>query len=165
MTKLSGIAVLAMVCCVGARHVFAEPAQAGSPSSTNAVHSVESMAYPAIAHAARMQGPVVLKAIVDATGTVTGATPTVPDEPILRDAAVANLLSWRFRPQSAGTYDVIYNFRISRGVCSDYAKSFFVVEPTRPIRVEVVTCTYVIGAVFDPDPPYREMTYPADALE
>ncbi len=54
--------------------------------------------YPEIARKPRLEGVVVLEAVITAAGSVEGATVVKSAHPILDDAARRALLQWRYRP-------------------------------------------------------------------
>jgi periplasmic protein TonB len=60
------------------------------------VHRVEP-AYPTLARAARVQGEVVLSAIIDANGQITNLQ-LVSGHPMLVPAALAAVREWRYKP-------------------------------------------------------------------
>ncbi len=53
--------------------------------------------YPPLALAARVQGPVVLQCVITTEGNVSEIT-VVSGHPLLKDAAVAAVSRWRYRP-------------------------------------------------------------------
>jgi len=60
------------------------------------VHRVEPV-YPTLARAARVQGEVVLSAIIDANGQITNLQ-LVSGHPMLVPAALAAVREWRYKP-------------------------------------------------------------------
>jgi len=60
------------------------------------VHRVEP-AYPPLARAARVQGDVVLSAIIDVNGQITNLQ-LVSGHPMLVPAAIAAVKEWRYKP-------------------------------------------------------------------
>jgi TonB family protein len=78
---------------------------AGSASTDKARNSLkpleliryEPLEYPSIAKAARVQGPVDLEIVVGRDGSITQVTP-IKGHPMLVDAAVQGVKSWKFRP-------------------------------------------------------------------
>lgn len=53
--------------------------------------------YPPLARSARIQGPVVLTALISQTGTMKNVT-AVSGHPMLVPAALAAVSQWRYRP-------------------------------------------------------------------
>ena len=53
--------------------------------------------YPAIAKSARVQGPVVLRAVISRTGTIENLQ-VLSGHPLLVRAAVEAVQQWRYRP-------------------------------------------------------------------
>ena len=62
----------------------------------NLVHRVEPI-YPPLARAARIQGPVLLQAIISKQGTIESLR-VVSGHPMLVQAAVSAVQQWRYRP-------------------------------------------------------------------
>jgi protein TonB len=60
------------------------------------VHDVAPV-YPAIARSARVQGVVIVEAVIDATGRVSG-TRLLRSIPLLDEAALAAVRQWVFTP-------------------------------------------------------------------
>ena len=62
----------------------------------NLVHKVQP-AYPPLARAARIQGPVVLRAIISKAGTIENLQ-VLSGHPLLVPAAIDAVRQWRYRP-------------------------------------------------------------------
>lgn len=62
----------------------------------NLIYRVQPV-YPAIAHQARIQGPVQLRAIISKAGTIENLT-VVSGHPMLVSAAIEAVRQWRYRP-------------------------------------------------------------------
>jgi protein TonB len=75
------------------------------------VHQVQPV-YPAIARAARMQGTVVLVAVINREGTIQGLH-AVSGPPMLVNAAMDAVRQWRYRPYMLGTQPVEVETQIS----------------------------------------------------
>lgn len=60
------------------------------------IHKIEP-AYPTLARSARVQGDVVLSAVVDANGEISNRQ-LVSGHPMLIPAAIARVKQWRYRP-------------------------------------------------------------------
>ncbi len=65
-------------------------------------------AYPAVAKAAKAQGPVQVQITVDESGNVTAAAVT-EGHPLLRDAALEAARQWQFKPTELGGKQVKVN--------------------------------------------------------
>ena len=53
--------------------------------------------YPALARSARVQGPVVLRAVISRTGTIENLQ-ILSGHPLLTAAAIEAVRQWRYRP-------------------------------------------------------------------
>jgi TonB family protein len=86
-------------------------APAPAPSTELCVTHVETLHYPTLARQARVQGEIKVSAMVDETGKVILPAASA-GSPLLRDAAIANLRKWTFRPSPSGSFtiDVAYEF-------------------------------------------------------
>ena len=80
------------------------------------VSSSEAMQYPALAHAARREGVVVLQVKMDDDGKVVSARAISGSKMLIPDT-LANVVKWRFRPNSNKTAVVIYEFHLVEGKC------------------------------------------------
>ena len=60
------------------------------------VHSVQPT-YPAGTRPGEVQGTMVLKAVIDENGNVSGAK-VIEGNPVLADAAINAVKQWRYRP-------------------------------------------------------------------
>ena len=75
------------------------------------VHQVQPV-YPAIARAARMEGTVVLVAVINRDGSIQGLH-AVSGPPMLVNAAMDAVRQWRYRPYMLGTQPVEVETQIS----------------------------------------------------
>ncbi len=73
-----------------------EPLKVSSLSEGMIVRRVQPI-YPEIARLARVQGPVVIAAVIDTNGRITSLR-LVSGHPMLVDAAMEALRQWRYRP-------------------------------------------------------------------
>jgi len=73
-------------------HVF----RTSSMMQGSLIHSVQPL-YPAIARSARIQGSVVMSAVIGKDGTITGLR-VISGHPLLVKAAVEAVSQWRYRP-------------------------------------------------------------------
>ncbi len=83
--------------------------------------------YPLIAQAARVQGPLVIEAIIDEAGRVTSAT-VIKSIPLLDAVAIESVRKWRFDPPRLGGRDV----RFATTVTFDF-RLFDVAAPRPPV--------------------------------
>ncbi|MGH9679657.1 MAG: energy transducer TonB [Candidatus Acidiferrales bacterium] len=101
----------------------------------------EDLAYPAIGHTARIEGVVVVRAILDDQGKVVDATAISGAEPLV-PACLANAKKWRFRPNASKMAVIVYNFRlidtISKSGCSHFelAPPNFATITTCPVSIQ-----------------------------
>jgi TonB family protein len=100
------------------------------------VISFQEMAYPALAHQARIGGTVVIRVRLDDKGNVTEAT-AISGALIITASALANVKTWTFRPNAAKSAVVVYEFRIFDGRCKGNP-SLFVLQGAN--RAVVMTC-------------------------
>jgi protein TonB len=66
----------------------------------NLIHRVQP-AYPALAKQARIQGSVVLRAIINREGVIENLQ-ALSGPPVLEQAAIAAVKQWRYRPYLLG---------------------------------------------------------------
>lgn len=98
------------------------------------VIDVADLSYPALAHAAHIQGVVVVRVKLDERGRVAEAEAISGDE-LLIHASVDNAKKWRFDPNSQKTAIIVYNFRIE-GLCpADGAYSQMVFYPRNLVAI------------------------------
>lgn len=74
----------------------AHPVRISSMSEGNLVRKVQPV-YPPLARAARIQGTVVLQAVISKQGTITGLS-VISGHPMLATAAVEAVRQWRYKP-------------------------------------------------------------------
>ena len=127
---LIGASLVALISTAAARNSAAarnqdkeSPAAAAkkppSPLDGSAISRVEPV-YPPLAKAARVGGQVVVEVTVDAKGNVIEAR-AISGHPLLKDAAVAAAMGWKFRPGGAegektvGTLTFTFNSSRSQG--------------------------------------------------
>lgn len=99
----------------------------------------ERMMYPVVARAAHAEGSVVLRARLNARGSVSEVTPVSGPKALLADTE-KNLGKWTFARPRGGTVVVVYWFRF-RGVCELPCPSSFEFYP--PNLVVVTTGTAI----------------------
>ncbi len=75
------------------------------------IHRVQPQ-YPEIARVARIQGPVVLRAIIARDGTIRAAE-VLSGHPVLARAALDAVRQWRYRPYSLGGHPVEVDTQIT----------------------------------------------------
>lgn len=76
--------------------VNVKPLRISSMLQGSLVHRVEP-AYPPLAKAARVQGPVVLEAVISKTGTIENLQ-LISGHPLLAPAAIDAVRQWRYKP-------------------------------------------------------------------
>lgn len=96
------IAVIGIAACLASATVAAQdtdaPVRAGTPGVSHPrIVQVSSPFYPLIAQSARVQGNVIIEAVVDVTGRVTTTTVT-KSIPVLDTAVVDAVRRWQFEP-------------------------------------------------------------------
>jgi len=80
--------------------VSAKPAPVSRMMEGNLIHRVQP-AYPALAKQARIQGSVVLRAIINREGVIENLQ-ALSGPPVLEQAAIAAVKQWRYRPYLLG---------------------------------------------------------------
>jgi TonB family protein len=98
---------------------------------------IESIAYPAVARDAQVQGVVEIDAIISPDGVVLSASAN-SGHPALKHAAEENIRRWKFAPASAKrTLSIIYEFSLQepRLPYGSETKNYF----DLPSKVRVVT--------------------------
>lgn len=73
---------------------------------------VESLQYPQVARMARIQGDIVVVALIAADGHVIGVPNAPTGHPLLAKAAEENIKTWRFQSGAEGEARVTYRFEI-----------------------------------------------------
>ena len=81
--------------------LFFSTLASAATSNPPCLASLDAPNYPQLAKTARIQGAVVLKIKINEQGNVTSAT-SVSGHPILKDAAIANVRTWRFTQPADG---------------------------------------------------------------
>jgi|SRR5581483_6130749 len=81
------------------------------------------MKYPPLARAARIQGTVVVRVILEDAGTVKEAEPISGAELLIPDC-LTNVKKWRFRPNPRKTAVIVYEFRMPGGECNSVSGLF-----------------------------------------
>ena len=94
----------------------------------------EELKYPHAAQTA--EGVVVVRIKYAKHGQVVEAEALSGNEALVPDS-LANVRTWQFRPNTSRTAIVVYNFRISSGVCKT-ARSFFTFD--QPNLVTITAC-------------------------
>jgi TonB family protein len=108
-----------------------------TPDQPQPIH-VESLTYPDFARAAQIHETIVVEIIVNREGDVRSAI-ALSGHPELRNASVANIQLWKFRPSSTENrhLSVQYVFRL------DEPKRYYKPETRNiydlPTRVEVIS--------------------------
>ena len=104
--------------------------------------SFEDLAYPSLARVARVQGLVVVRATLDDSGNVIDATALSGAKPLISDC-LANIKSWKFKPNKHKSVIVVYEFRLDEGGCKDEKRSFFTVRGSN--LATITACTPLVG--------------------
>jgi TonB family protein len=102
-----------------------------------AVSSFEEMPYPALAHAARREGIVVVEAKLDDGGYVVSAK-AISGSKMLTSDTLSNVRKWRFRPNPKKAAVVIYEFHLVEGRCGAGNNALFVLR--EPNVATITTC-------------------------
>lgn len=106
---------------------------------------VESLQYPDLARMARIQGDIVVVAVVGTDGHVTGVLNAPTGHPLLAKAAVENIKTWRFQSGAEGEVKVTYHFKLDEkptpgyfpGTCKfDLPDSVTVAVPTPELNTD-----------------------------
>ena len=140
MTKIKKQALLATiltaispVCCLRA-------GQKSTAKGDDQVRIVdwEELKYPPLARLARITGVVVLQEKLDGEGKVVESTAISGNKALIPDC-LANVKKWRFQTNSEKSIVVVYNFRISDGLCHPGSSgSHFSLWP--PNFASIATC-------------------------
>ena len=101
------------------------------------VSSFEEMFYPALAHAARREGVVVVEVKLDDHGNVVSAKAISGSKMLIPDT-VANVRKWRFQPNSKKTAVIVYEFHLIEGRCGAGKNGLFALR--EPNLATVTTC-------------------------
>lgn len=124
------IGALALALSTGVR---AQQNEILRPKDVRITH-FEELKYPPAAQFA--QGVVVVRVNYDKRGQVVQAEALSGNETLVPDS-LANVRTWQFQPNTSRTAIVVYNFRISPGVCTT-ARSFFTFD--QPNLVTITAC-------------------------
>jgi periplasmic protein TonB len=89
----------------------AHPPRVSIMMEGNLVHKVQP-AYPPVARAARVQGPVVLRAIISKAGTIENLQ-VLSGHPLLVKAAIDAVRQWRYRPYNLNGEPVEVETRVT----------------------------------------------------
>jgi TonB family protein len=73
---------------------------------------VESPLYPSLARMARIQGDIVVSALVGTDGHVIGVPNAPSGHPLLAKAAEENIKTWRFQSGVEGEVKITYHFKM-----------------------------------------------------
>ena len=101
------------------------------------VASFEEMGYPVWGLLDGVQGDVVVKVKLDDHGKVVLATDICGSRALTNDA-LANAKKWQFRPNTAKTAVIIYEFRFAEGTCGATLNQLFVFR--EPNIASVTAC-------------------------
>ena len=83
----------------------------------------EELRYPPVAHAARIEGAVVIRVSLDSRGNVVKAAAISGKEPLI-DYSLANVKMWKFQPNARSMAVIVYRFAISLEACAPDFRSF-----------------------------------------
>ena len=84
----------------------------------------EDLAYPRGALVGRVQGVVVIRAVLNDKGEVVNALALQGNRTLIPEC-LANVKKWRFKPNPRKSAIVVYDFRLDDGVCKDNSHSLF----------------------------------------
>lgn len=101
------------------------------------VASFEEMGYPVRGLLDGVEGDVVVKVKLDERGKVVLATGFCGSRALTNDA-LANAKKWQFRPNTAKTAVIIYEFRFAEGTCGATLNQLFVFR--EPNIASVTAC-------------------------
>lgn len=107
--------------------------QAVGAKALPVVISADVPLYPRMAQIARIQGTVTLQ--IETDGTSVKNVTTRGESPILRNAAEANVRTWRFRPDQAATFTVTFEYIVDRKIPMGSENSVVVLK--LPTAVEI----------------------------
>lgn len=99
--------------------------------------------YPTLARHARIQGVVVLRVQLDDRGNVISAT-AISGSTYLVPDSIENVKKWHFEATAARPMIIVYDFRISDGLCAGPCRSQFLIWP--PNFATITTGSEPIGA-------------------
>lgn len=112
------------------------PTVSPAPHSRSPVH-VESVLYPRLAFMARIQGDIVVVALVGADGHVIGVPNAPAGHPLLAEAAEGNIGTWIFQPGAEEEVKVTYHFRVDGTLASSDGPGTFLYDPPDSVTVTV----------------------------
>lgn len=122
--------LLATIFLIGSRDPQAQqPAARPDPilSENVKVSGFKELRYPLYAQASHIEGTVVIRAEIGASGQVVSATPLAGPKALLKDCA-ENLKEWSFYSPRSSDVIVVYWFRFS-GLCNGLCPSSFQFYP------------------------------------
>ena len=96
----------------------------------------EDLRYPPLARMERVQGAVVVRVRFDDIGNVVESE-AISGAKLLIPETLANAKKWRFRPNPANTAVIVYNFRLTYGLCNILTSQFNFLPPN---VVTITTC-------------------------
>jgi TonB family protein len=76
----------------------------------------EEFNYPTFAHAARIEGVVVVRVILNDRGDVVKAMAISGKEPLIR-ACIPSVMKWKFQPNARKMAVIVFNFTMPIGAC------------------------------------------------
>ena len=92
------------------------------------VVSFEDLRYPPLARMERVQGAVVVRVTLDDKGNVVESE-AVSGAKLLLPDSLANAKKWRFRPNPSKAAVIVYNFRLTYGLCNTLTSQFNFLPP------------------------------------
>jgi outer membrane biosynthesis protein TonB len=96
----------------------------------------DDLSYPTLARTAHVQGVVVIRARLNAQGTVVAAEAVSGNEVLVPDC-LANAKQWRFQPNAKNTAIIVYNFRLTGSVSKSGCSHF---ELSPPNFATITSC-------------------------
>ncbi len=127
------IAVLLVISC----SVSARGQEVGTVEEKDVkIIHFEELNYPTFAHAAHIEGVVVVRVMLDDRGNVVKAV-TLSGNQVLIPNCIANARKWKFQPNVNKMAVIVYDFTIPSVLCGPYT-SFFTFRP--PNFVTVTGC-------------------------
>src|SRR5260370_25205409 len=97
--------------------------------------------YPRLARVTRVQGVVVIRAVLDDKGNVVGSSPISGSKALIPEC-LSNAKKWKFKPNPHNSAVIIYEFRFEDGACHDRSHSLFLLR--HPNFASITTCDPVI---------------------
>jgi TonB family protein len=141
-----GLLLMWLLTIVGSHSVSGQTALQSEPAlfdeDVKLVRFVDVKYSPPIARA-RLQGVVVVRAVLDREGRVAAAT-AISGPKALIPSALDNARQWRFEPNERASAVIVYDFRIDNGPCHDAGvKSLSLLR--HPNFVSVRVCQMLVG--------------------